>query len=180
MKIFIEKISLLFILRPDRIIVGEIRGAEAVDMLSAMNTGHNGSLSTGHGNSAADMISRMETMVLMGSGIPLEAIRQQIASSLDIVIHLGRLRDKSRKVLEVSEISGYENGEIIYNPLFRFEEAPVIREKGTYGSVARSGGGRGRLKADTSRVMGRLNPTGNRLRHVQKLYAAGFYEEQEE
>lgn len=167
-------------MRPDRIIVGEIRGAEAVDMLSAMNTGHNGSLSTGHGNSAADMISRMETMVLMGSGIPLEAIRQQIASSLDIVIHLGRLRDKSRKVLEVSEISGYENGEIIYNPLFRFEEAPVIREKGTYGSVARSGGGRGRLKADTSRVMGRLNPTGNRLRHVQKLYTAGFYEEQEE
>ena len=125
------------------------------------------------------MLSRMETMVLMGSGIPLAAIRQQIASSLDIVIHLGRLRDKTRKVLEISEIQGYENGEILLNPLYRFEETPVVREKGTYGSLARNGS-RGRIKADTSRVIGRLNPTGNKLCHVQKLYAAGLYEEQEE
>ncbi len=159
-------------MRPDRIIVGEIRGPEAIDMLSAMNTGHDGSLSTGHGNSVRDMMSRLETMVLMGTDIPLEAIRQQIASSLDIVIHLGRLRDKTRKVLEVTEIEGYENGEIIYNPLYCFEEEPLVRESGTYGSLAKNGGGF--WKPDTSKVIGRLKATGNPLKHVQKLLAAGL------
>lgn len=159
-------------MRPDRILVGEVRGPEAMDMLSAMNTGHDGSISTGHGNSVRDMMSRLETMVLMGTDIPLEAIRQQIASSLDIVIHLGRLRDKSRKVLEIAEIEGYENGEIIYNPLYRFEEQPVLREQGTYGSLSKNGGGFWR--PNTSKVIGRLKPTGNCLKHVEKLLAAGL------
>lgn len=159
-------------MRPDRIIVGEIRGPEAIDMLSAMNTGHDGSLSTGHSNSVEDMISRLETMVLMGTDIPLEAIRQQIASSLDIVIHLGRLRDKSRKVLEVCEIEGYEDGEIIFNPLYRFVEEPVVKEGATYGSVAAKG--KEPWKVDTSKVMGRLKSTGNHLKNVQKLMAAGL------
>ena len=110
-------------MRPERIIVGEVRGGEALDMLQAMNTGHDGSLSTGHANSTRDMLSRLETMVLQGSeGLPLEAIRQQIASAVDIIIHLSRLRDKTRKTMEISEITGYENGEIQVNPLYRFEE----------------------------------------------------------
>jgi pilus assembly protein CpaF len=109
-------------MRPDRIIVGEVRGAEALDMLQAMNTGHDGSLSTGHANSAIDMLSRLENMVLMGMDMPLTAIRQQIASGIDIIVHLGRLRDKSRKVLEITEIAGYENGAIRLNTLYRFEE----------------------------------------------------------
>lgn len=109
-------------MRPDRIIVGEVRGAEALDMLQAMNTGHDGSLSTGHANSAVDMLARLENMVLMGMEMPLAAIRQQIASGIDIIIHLGRLRDRSRKILEICEISGYENGKISLNTLYRFEE----------------------------------------------------------
>lgn len=109
-------------MRPDRIIVGEVRGAEALDMLQAMNTGHDGSLSTGHANSTKDMLSRLETMVLTGSQMPLEAIRQQIASAIDIMIHLGRLNDKSRKVLEVTEVIGYEKGEIKLNTLYAFDE----------------------------------------------------------
>lgn len=109
-------------MRPDRVVVGEVRGEEALDMLQAMNTGHDGSLSTGHANSTKDMLSRLETMVLSGTSIPLEAIRMQIASAIDIIIHLSRLRDKSRKVVEVSEILGYKNGEIELNPLFIFEE----------------------------------------------------------
>jgi pilus assembly protein CpaF len=109
-------------MRPDRIIVGEVRGAEALDMLQAMNTGHDGSLSTGHANSAIDMLSRLENMVLMGMDMPLTAIRQQIASGIDIIVHLGRLRDKSRKVLEITEIAGYEDGAIRLNTLYRFEE----------------------------------------------------------
>ena len=99
-------------MRPDRIIVGEVRGGEAVDMLQALNTGHDGSLSTAHANSASDMLSRLETMTLMGVDLPLEAIRRQIASGVDILIHLGRMRDKSRKVLEITEICGFENHEI--------------------------------------------------------------------
>ena len=99
-------------MRPDRVVVGEVRGAEALDMLQAMNTGHDGSLSTGHANSTKDMLSRLETMVLTGAEFPLDAIRQQIASAIDILVHLGRLRDKSRKVLEISEVLGYENGSI--------------------------------------------------------------------
>ena len=110
-------------MRPERIIVGEVRGGEALDMLQAMNTGHDGSLSTGHANSTRDMLSRLETMVLQGSeGLPLEAIGQQIASAVDIIMHLSRLRDKTRRTMEISEITGYENGEIKVNPIYRFEE----------------------------------------------------------
>ena len=109
-------------MRPDRIIVGEVRGEEAVDMLQALNTGHEGSLSTAHANSAGDMLSRLETMTLMGVDLPLEAIRRQIASGVDILIHLGRLRDKSRKVLEVTEICGFEGHEILTRTLYRREE----------------------------------------------------------
>lgn len=110
-------------MRPERIVVGEVRGGEALDMLQAMNTGHDGSLSTGHANSTEDMLSRLETMVLQGSaGLPLEAIRQQIASAVDIIIHLSRLRDKSRKTMEITEVVGYENGRILLNPLYVFEE----------------------------------------------------------
>lgn len=110
-------------MRPERIIVGEVRGGEALDMLQAMNTGHDGSLSTGHANSTRDMLSRLETMVLQGSeGLPLEAIRQQIASAVDVIIHLSRLRDKTRKTMEISEITGYKDGEIGINPIYRFVE----------------------------------------------------------
>ncbi len=110
-------------MRPERIVVGEVRGGEALDMLQAMNTGHDGSLSTGHANSTEDMLSRLETMVLQGAaGLPLEAIRQQIASAVDIIIHLSRLRDKSRKTMEITEVVGYEDGQIVLNPLYIFEE----------------------------------------------------------
>lgn len=110
-------------MRPERIVVGEVRGGEALDMLQAMNTGHDGSLSTGHANSTEDMLSRLETMVLQGAaGLPLEAIRQQIASAVDIIIHLSRLRDKSRKTMEITEVVNYENGKIVLNPLYVFEE----------------------------------------------------------
>ena len=110
-------------MRPDRIVVGEVRGAEALDMLQAMNTGHDGSLSTGHANSTRDMLSRLETMVLTGAdGLPLDAVRQQIASAVDIIVHLSRLRDRSRKTMEITEVVGYENGSIRLNPLYRFEE----------------------------------------------------------
>ena len=109
-------------MRPNRVIVGECRGAEALDVLQAMNTGHDGSLSTGHANSCKDMLSRLETMVLMGMELPLPAIRSQIASGIDILIHLGRMRDKSRKVLSITEIAGYEENNIILNDIYRFKE----------------------------------------------------------
>lgn len=109
-------------MRPDRIVVGEIRDATAIDMLTAMNTGHDGSLSTGHANSPKDMLSRLETLVLMGMDIPMEAIRQQISSAIDIVIHLGRLRDRSRKVLEISEVGPVVDGSVQLYPLFSFQE----------------------------------------------------------
>lgn len=109
-------------MRPDRIIVGEVRSAEAIDMLQALNTGHDGSLSTGHANSPKDMLSRLETMVLMGMELPLAAIRRQIASGIDIIVHLGRLRDKSRKVLEITEVLDYRDGEIMTEPLYIYEE----------------------------------------------------------
>lgn len=109
-------------MRPTRIIVGEVRSAEALDMLQALNTGHDGSLSTGHANSPKDMLSRLETMVLMGMDLPLPAIRRQIASGIDILVHLGRLRDKSRKVLEVTEVTGYQDGAILLQPIYIFEE----------------------------------------------------------
>lgn len=109
-------------MRPDRIIVGEVRGGEAMDMLQALNTGHEGSLSTAHANSAKDMLSRLETMVLMGVDLPLEAIRRQIASGVDILVHLGRMRDSSRKLLEVTEVCGFKDGEIQIQPLYQWQE----------------------------------------------------------
>ncbi len=109
-------------MRPDRIIVGEVRGAEALDMLQSLNTGHDGSLSTGHANSSEDMLSRLETMVLMAMDLPMEAIRRQIASGIDILVHLGRLRDKSRKVLRIAEICGIEDGQISLSTLYEFVE----------------------------------------------------------
>lgn len=135
----------------DRIIVGEVRGEEAFSMLSAFNTGHDGSLCTGHGNSTADMLARLETMVLMGADLPLEAIRSQIASAVDVMVHLGRMRDKSRKVLEIVEIGGCENGKVVLNPLFRFQE---------------------KEGAGTGKVEGCLQKTGE-LKNRLKLAAAG-------
>ena len=109
-------------MRPDRIIVGEVRGAEAIDMVQALNTGHDGSLSTGHANSAADMLARLETMILMGMDLPIQAIRGQLASGIDIIVHLGRLRDKSRKVLQIVEILSLNQNNIETNILYEFEE----------------------------------------------------------
>ena len=116
-------------MNPSRIIVGEVRGKEAMELLNSYNTGHDGGLSTGHGNSPRDMLARLETMVLMGAELPLPAIRSQIASALDILIHLGRLKDRSRKVLWIEEVEGYENGEIRLHTLYRFEEG-VLRKCG--------------------------------------------------
>ena len=110
-------------MRPDRIIVGEVRDAAAIDMLQALNTGHDGSLSTGHANSPADMLSRLEALVLLGAEMPLLAVRKQIASAIDIIVHLGRLRDRSRRILEVTEILDCREGEIRLNPIFTFEES---------------------------------------------------------
>lgn len=148
-------------MRPDRIIVGEVRGKECLDMLQALNTGHAGSLSTGHGNSPKDMLSRLETMTLMAGELPLMAVRSQIASALDIMVHLGRLRDKSRKVLEIVEVGDFENGEIQLNPLFRFEEESDEDQK-------KRDGGRRREK-----VKGSLVKVGS-LRSVEKLRQAGY------
>lgn len=116
-------------MRPDRIIIGEVRGAECVELLQALNTGHDGSISTGHANSAKDMLSRMEMMVLMGMDIPLSAVQRQIAAGVDIIVHLGRLADKSRKLLEIVEIEGYENGQFILNPIIKFVPNKQISEK---------------------------------------------------
>ena len=141
-------------MRPERIVVGEVRGGEALDMLQAMNTGHDGSLSTGHANSTEDMLSRLETMVLQGAaGLPLEAIRQQIASAVDIIIHLSRLRDKSRKTMEITEVVGYENGKIILNPLYVFEEDE---------------------NSTLEKVSGSLNRTKNPMQNVFKLRLSGY------
>ena len=109
-------------MRPDRIIVGEVRGEEALDMVMAMNTGHDGSMSTGHGNSCAEMLSRLETMVVMGADLPLPAVQRQLADALDVMVHLGRLRDRTRKVLEIAEVTGVSEGRILLNPLYRFAE----------------------------------------------------------
>lgn len=141
-------------MRPERIVVGEVRGGEALDMLQAMNTGHDGSLSTGHANSTEDMLSRLETMVLQGAaGLPLEAIRQQIASAVDIIIHLSRLRDKSRKTMEITEVVGYEKGQIILNPLYQFTEDE---------------------NSTMEKVSGSLKRTGNKMQNAKKLLLAGF------
>ncbi len=126
-------------MRPERIIVGEVRGEEALDMLQAMNTGHDGSLSTGHANSTEDMLSRLETMVLQGSaGLPLPAIRQQIASAIDIIIHLSRLRDKTRKTIEISEVVGYKDDHIVLNPLYVFKEDENTTLEHVSGSLRRT------------------------------------------
>ena len=141
-------------MRPERIIVGEVRGAEALDMLQAMNTGHDGSLSTGHANSTKDMLSRLETMVLMGAeGLPLEAIRQQIASAVDIIIHLSRLRDHSRKTMEITEVVGLKDGEIELNPLYVFEETK---------------------ESSMEKVVGELKRTKNALKNTFKLRLMGY------
>jgi pilus assembly protein CpaF len=142
-------------MRPERIVVGEVRGEEALDMLQAMNTGHDGSLSTGHANSAKDMLTRLETMVLQGaSGLPLDAVRRQIGSALDIIVHLSRMRDHSRKVVEITEVLGYEKGEILLNPLFVFQEDEAA--------------------SSLNKVVGSLNRTPNKMVSVEKLRQAGI------
>lgn len=147
-------------MRPDRIIVGEVRGEEALDMLQAMNTGHDGSLSTGHANSAEAMLSRLETMVLTGSAdLPLEAIRMQIASAVDYIIHLSRLRDFSRKCMEITEVVRYENGKIILNPIYKFEEDENTTLK---------------------KVSGSLKRTKNKIINQEKFIMAGIYDYLEE
>lgn len=127
-------------MRPDRIIVGEVRGAEAVDMMQCLNTGHDGSMSTGHANSAQDMLSRLENMILMGMDIPLAAIKKQIVSGIDIIVHLGRLRDRSRKVLEIAEVLDCEEDHIRLNPLYQFEETGEDGEGRVRGELVRKGG----------------------------------------
>ncbi|MCF2669012.1 CpaF family protein [Faecalicatena contorta] len=141
-------------MRPDRLIVGEVRSAEAIDMLQAMNTGHDGSLSTGHANSPKDMLSRLETMVLMGMELPLPAIQRQIASGVDVIVHLGRLRDKSRKVLEVTEVLGYIGGEIQLQTLYQYEE---------------TGEKEGRIQGEWRKI--------HEITHTEKLLAAGYHKE---
>lgn len=138
-------------MRPNRIIVGEVRGGEVVDMLQAMNTGHDGSLSTGHANSCEDMVRRLETMVLMGMELPVSAIRAQIASGIDILVHLGRLRDRTRKVLDIMELDGCVDGEICLRPLYHFEETGE----------------------EHGRITGRWKRQ-NALLHREKLLAAGL------
>lgn len=140
-------------MRPDRIVVGEVRDAAAIDMLQAMNSGHDGSLSTGHANSTVDMLNRLETLVLMGADIPLMAVRKQIASAIDIIVHLGRLRDKSRRVLEVAEVLDCVDGEIEVNKLYVFKELG---------------------EDENGKVIGGLQKTNNALINLAKLSKAGI------
>ncbi|WP_082673081.1 CpaF family protein [Paenibacillus senegalimassiliensis] len=141
-------------MRPNRVIVGEVRGAEALDMLQAMNTGHDGSLSTGHANSTSDMLSRLESMVISGAEMPISVVRKQIASAIDVMIHLMRLRDRTRKVVEISEIIGVDDrGEVMLNSLFRFQE---------------------RGETADGKIIGSLVPTGNVMRELDKLRFAGI------
>lgn len=143
-------------MRPDRIIVGEVRGAEAIDLLQAMNTGHDGSLSTGHANSAEGMLSRLETMVLTGSAeLPLEAIRQQIASAVDYIVHLSRLRDFTRRCMEITEVVGYEDGRIRLNSIYKFREDE---------------------HSTLEKVSGQLVRTENKIVNTEKFYLAGIYD----
>ena len=142
-------------MRPDRIIVGEVRGEETVDMISsAMLNGHSGSMSTGHANNAEDMLHRLETMMLMGIDLPLQAIQRQIASALDIIIHLGRLRDRTRRVIQIAEIDGMENGRVCTRVLYEFREEGEEDEK---------------IKGSLMKV--------NDLKNKEKLVAAGYQEE---
>ena len=152
-------------MRPDRIIVGEVRDEAAIDMLAAMNTGHDGSISTGHANSVRDMMLRLESMVLMGAELPIRAIRQQISAAVDIVVHLGRLRDRSRRVLEICEVIGMEEDEIRLNTLYSFEEV-LCEDSETYGKQSRD------IK-DRRIVRGRLRKI-NDLMNVHKLEASGL------
>ena len=127
-------------MRPDRIIVGEVRGEEAADMIgSAMNCGHDGSMSSAHANSAVDMLLRLENMILMSATLPVSAIRRQISSGVDLIIHLGRMRDKSRKVLEISEIKGMVQEEIKLNPIFRFRETTEKKKEKVEGNLEKVG-----------------------------------------
>ena len=142
-------------MRPDRIIVGEVRGGEALDMVQAMNTGHDGSMSTGHANSAKDMLSRLETMILMAMDLPLSAIRRQLSSGIDLIIHLGRLRDRSRKLLEICEVPGgldEETGEVKLNVLWQYVETG---------------------ESDNGKVIGEWRKIGE-LKNKEKLAAAGL------
>lgn len=142
-------------MRPDRIVVGEVRGGEALDMLQAMNTGHDGSLTTGHANSGSDMLSRLETMVLMsGLELPISAIRRQISSAIEIIVHLGRMRDGSRKVLQILEVRDISEGEIDTVDLFRWEMDPAFSTK--------------------EKLVGSLKPTGNRMKQIEKWEGAGY------
>lgn len=143
-------------MRPDRIIVGEVRGEEALDMLQTMNTGHDGSMSTGHSNSPGDMLSRLETMVIMGIEMPLKAVRAQIASGIDVIVHLGRLRDRSRRVLEIDEVQGIIDGEIQLGKIFEFKE----------------------IGENNGKIVGRLERTDNTFLHVEKLEAGGIKPEE--
>ena len=139
-------------MRPTRIIVGEVRGSEAIDMLQSLNTGHCGA-STGHANSPKDMLSRIETMVLSGMDLPLQAIQRQIASGIDIIVHLGRLRDRSRKVLQIVEVLGYEDGEVKTQVLYEFQEREIVN---------------GKIKGEWIKI--------HEIQQKEKLLAAGFSE----
>ena len=149
-------------MRPDRIIVGEVRGEEALDMIQSMNTGHDGSLSTGHANSPQDMLSRLETMALFASDIPIQAIRKQIASSIDIIVQLERLRDRSRRVTAIAEVLDCTEDAYILNPIFEFHEQDnLVMESSSYGDIP-------------ERVVGQLVRTGYHLMHRRKLHAAAL------
>ena len=149
-------------MRPDRIIVGEVRGEEALDMIQSMNTGHDGSLSTGHANSPQDMLSRLETMALFASDIPIQAIRKQIASSIDIIVQLERLRDRSRRVTAITEVLDCTEDAYILNPIFEFHEQDnLVMESSSYGDIP-------------ERVVGQLERTGYHLMHRRKLHAAAL------
>lgn len=149
-------------MRPDRIIVGEVRGEEALDMIQSMNTGHDGSLSTGHANSPQDMLSRLETMALFSSDIPIQAIRKQIASSIDIIVQLERLRDRSRRVTAIAEVLDCTEDAYILNPIFEFHEQDnLVMESSSYGDIP-------------ERVVGQLERTGYHLMHRRKLHAAAL------
>ena len=149
-------------MRPDRIIVGEVRGEEALDMIQSMNTGHDGSLSTGHANSPQDMLSRLETMALFASDIPIQAIRKQIASSIDIIVQLERLRDRSRRVTAIAEVLDCTEDAYILNPIFEFHEQDnLVMESSSYGDIP-------------ERVVGQLERTGYHLMHRRKLHAAAL------
>lgn len=164
-------------MRPDRVIVGEVRDAAAIDMLAAMNTGHDGSLSTGHANSSGDMITRLESMVLMGMELPLEAVRRQIASAVDVIIHLGRLRDGSRKVLEIAEVTGMCEGLVELHTIYEFEEMVAGEEQEVTDMVYAAAGTLSEQNVtdgfQLQKVTGRLRARAELL-HQEKFLRAGI------